>query len=463
MERVLSKLEAARRKRCLSLEEVAKRVGVNRSTLSRWERGEAKPHAVNLRQLCAEYGMSAQELGFSEDNDTEIGSRIGNGGAISEYIAHKLGMRLSVLAFSPLVRYQVLHATMITIIKEATTNMDTKKAQMTRREALCDLVTISLVALNLTSFSQGATKTSHTEEVLSRCAAGIAASEELSKSNEYSDMTLAYDGVLEYSLVLKAIIKKGPSEYRQRTISLIAQCARVKALLSWHLEGAKEAILHGKEAVDFAHRAEDATLEIDTLSYLTWVYYYAQQYQEALNTNKHARSLLQKDTPVQLQSCIYSEAAIMQAAAEGQRNSALLEKAATKFFSVAESEHKTSGEFGKPELILNDGMAHYLWGDYDKALDSLGQLINVETLNAKMPLPGRSRIEGINIMTLSMLKSKERDMDKAIRFWTGAVTGAKNLRSEQRFNETRYIYDVFECVWPNEQRIKELRDHIVHW
>ena len=147
-------------------------------------------------------------------------------------------------------------------------------------------------------------------------------------------------------------------------------------------------------------------------------------------------------------------------AKQGQHDTALLLKAAKAFPG---GEHETYGEFGQSELVLNDSMAHYHWGDYDKALDSLSQLIDADLLTLKMPLPERTRLEGLNLMTLSLLKSKDRDMERIIPIWIEAITKAKALRSEQRFDEASFIYDVFEVVWPGEAHIEDLREHVVHW
>jgi tetratricopeptide (TPR) repeat protein len=109
------------------------------------------------------------------------------------------------------------------------------------------------------------------------------------------------------------------------------------------------------------------------------------------------------------------------------------------------------------------GMVYYQQGTYDKASDSLSQLIDPQTLSLKVVLPERSRIEGLNVMTLASLKSPGRDMERTLHFWTTAIEGAKTLQSEQRYNEALAAYDIMEAVWPKEKRIRELRDFTLHW
>src|SRR5579875_3611975 len=122
MERAMSALEIARHKQHWSLEEAAQRIGVDRATLSRWERGESKPRAVNLRQLCEAYGMSPQQVGFGDDDHLESGTQTEDGKAIREHIAGNLTLRLSALVFAPLTEFQVLRSIMLSMIEETTMN-----------------------------------------------------------------------------------------------------------------------------------------------------------------------------------------------------------------------------------------------------------------------------------------------------------------------------------------------------
>jgi hypothetical protein len=54
-------------------------------------------------------------------------------------------------------------------------------------------------------------------------------------------------------------------------------------------------------------------------------------------------------------------------------------------------------------------------------------------------------------------------MERAIALWKADIRGATTLQSQQRFEEAYQAYEVMEGVWPNERRIMELRDLIVHW
>jgi hypothetical protein len=120
-------------------------------------------------------------------------------------------------------------------------------------------------------------------------------------------------------------------------------------------------------------------------------------------------------------------------------------------------------DYTQADLVLNDGMVHYHQGSYETAMDSLSQLIDPETLTAKMPIPERSRVEGLNFMTLASLKTKRKDMEWSLRTWKTAITEATKLKSEQRFSEASLAYDIMEGIWSDEKHVTELRELVTHW
>lgn len=63
-----TRLQAARYSKHLSIEEVAKRLEVDRATISRWETRGSIPQPYHMRKLCDFYGMTAEQLGFDADS-----------------------------------------------------------------------------------------------------------------------------------------------------------------------------------------------------------------------------------------------------------------------------------------------------------------------------------------------------------------------------------------------------------
>jgi tetratricopeptide (TPR) repeat protein len=282
-------------------------------------------------------------------------------------------------------------------------------------------------------------------------------------------LELVFEAVSAYFTVLAPIVKDS-SLYRQEAAKLAAECAIMKTMLGWHLEGPRGTFPAAQDAQVYARESGDVALQLRALRYSSWLYQHARLSVQALKISEQARPLLKQHAlslPSRLVGGMYSTLSVMQAkAGQGQDAVTSSRKAAVAFCTQtsADSELLTyRGDFSTASLALNDGLMYYANRDYSKALDSLQPLINLDTLHLKMPLPERNRIEAINLIALTELKSKNRDMEHITHCWTTAIKGAKQLQSEQRFTESLVAYEIMEGVWPDDARIEELRELIVHW
>jgi transcriptional regulator with XRE-family HTH domain/tetratricopeptide (TPR) repeat protein len=466
MERV--KLITARERKHWTLQEAARRIEINYNTLYRWEKGLSTPRGYNVQRLCEVYEATTWELGLEDDGSTTTIAE--NRQSVPEethpFLQADLTMRLLVFAFIPHRSYQDKQDKMTRLIEEYDAMNTDHDAVVTRRDALRRLAAFPLVTLKLNATQPMLHRPP--EEILTQCAASIVACWELSKGNDDGDLSLAFKGASAYLPTLEAIVMNS-SQHRKEAASLAGQCALLKTMLGWHLEGLKEAAIYAREAITYAREADDISLLLSALDYLAWAEYYDKRGKQALHNIEQAVPLLMQSKKrglplsTRLQGGVYSTLALMQAK-NGQNRIASLRQAANAFFAPPVDESRfVYMDYTTSDLVLNDGMVHYHQGDYAKALDSLSQLIDPETLALKMPLPERSRIEGLNMMTLASLKAKKKDMEHALHIWTEAINGAKTLQSEQRFSEALTGYEIMEALWSDEKRITNLRDHIIHW
>jgi len=455
-------LAEARDRKMLTQQEVANLVGVEFNTISRWETSRATPRGRNLRTICDVLGITMTELGIEEDEEIDEESP-----PPKETALFTLGdLTMQLLALPSLCRNFVEIQDRVAIILEEydMTNTDVD-ALVSRREALHRLAGIPVVMMGLTA--------SHPvlrwpkPEIINQCAASVSACWELSRSKDGTDLTKAFKGVSAYLPTLEAIVKESSARYHKEAASLVGQCYLLKMLLGWHTEGHDKALQYANEATLYSREAGDTTLWLAVQDYASWMHYYDRRYTRiALRTAEQTVPML-KDKgalPPRLMSGLYSTLAVMQAK-NGQKASATLKKAADAFFANGgNEEHRfLYMDYGQSELILNDGMVMYYEQDYARALDSFGQIMDLQTLAMKRPLPERSKIEMLNLMALSTLKSTERDMEQALHFWHPAIEGAKALQSEQRFEEASMTYEIMEALWPGEKTIKGLRELAVHW
>lgn len=68
-QRIARRLAALRAERKWTLDELARRTGISRATLSRIERSEVSPTATMLNKLCAQYGWTASRLMAEAETD----------------------------------------------------------------------------------------------------------------------------------------------------------------------------------------------------------------------------------------------------------------------------------------------------------------------------------------------------------------------------------------------------------
>ena len=64
-------LKEARLKQRLTREQAAERLGVDPSTVKRWENGTSTPQPINLHSITEVYGITLPQLGISEFPSTE--------------------------------------------------------------------------------------------------------------------------------------------------------------------------------------------------------------------------------------------------------------------------------------------------------------------------------------------------------------------------------------------------------
>lgn len=441
-----TKLKQARQRKHWSQDEAAGRAGVDPGTYRKWEKGTATPRVSSIALLCQAFELDAASLGLVEES-VDILPVTSGAGLLT---GNDLLMRLLSVAFLPL-SYQVAQRQIAVILEEHDSMKHTEKtpSAMNRRTALTYLASLPFVAsLRPTQSAQ------RVEEILMQCNAGVAACWALSKSKEESDLALAYSGAAEYGSALKPIIKQVTSLQQRKAIAeLVTQVEMLQTVLGWHRINPLVAVQHGNEAVRYGEIAGDAILQINALKLLTWAYYYGQDRQGAIRCMQKAQLLAQEHhIPPHAQSGLECTLAIAQAYNEVSPVPALSRAERGVLSTVDTPDYQMdpiAAHFTKA------GLALYLQRDYSQAKEMLSQVVDPETLALKHPLPERFRVEALNLMVLSELKSKEKDKERIKRYWQVAMDGTLHMQSKQRFNEAALSYGIMEALWPEDQEITE--------
>jgi transcriptional regulator with XRE-family HTH domain/NADH:ubiquinone oxidoreductase subunit len=474
-----------------SQEKAAEKSGIARKTYIELENGKRAPQIGTLGLLCSAFHASPQELGYNDlgqplaqmaatpalsRESISITSDVQNvpptreasakrGSHLQVFVENDLTLRCLALVYSS---HPHLQDAIAQVIKDYDAmHLNDHSARITRREALN-----RLIGLPIALYALGTELTQRTvQEFLGHCTAGIAAAWEQSKSSEYEDLLIAFDGVSDYLPTLRQIIKDS-SPYRQQAANLAMQCEQLKTILAFHLEGPARATLYAQQGIFYATESGDLASQAVAWRQLANSYYYENRYELALEAAQKARFIIEQaqkehvQIPAYVQSWVHSGLAAYQAQ-HGHYQDALtaLGEAHTALYSIGDQEQNEDPQDSIAELVLWDGMTQSFRGQYNNALASFEKAIDINDprQRTKVPMGRRMHIEIINHTSLALLKSSQKDKAFAIELWKAGMQGAKELHSQQRFNEAMLAYHIMEGIWPNDPQIEELRDLIRRW
>ncbi len=451
-----SLLAQARSRKGWTLDQAAKAVGTSAVTFSRWEKGNQKPYGYNLEKLCSVFHLSSEALGLGEDHTNFLTL------SPSHPVNGDLTLDLLAVAFVPQSHFDGVQRRITTILEEydAMSMFDVPE-EMNRRDALVRLACLPFIA----SLGPGISN-ARAEDVITQCAASIAACWELSKSSYEGDLHKSFGTASQFIPTLISIAENS-SRYRKEALLLVAQCNLLKTVLGWHLQGVREASVYAQDAIKYAQEVNEYSLQITAMDYLCWALYYDHRSKQAEKTAMSALALIhqyESQLPPLLCSGVYSTCAVMQAR-NGEKASKTFDLAGQFFVTSLRREplKYIYMDYTQSALFLNEGMIEYFAGEQPKAMSAFVQIIDPEQLTTKVQIPGRSKVETLNFMALSSLKKKEKDREETLHYWEAAIRGAVALQSEQRFNEAVAIYDMMDIIWPKDPRINEMRELVNHW
>jgi tetratricopeptide (TPR) repeat protein len=324
---------------------------------------------------------------------------------------------------------------------------------VTRRDALRSLVNFSVETCILNTALKAKDPI---EDVLAQCAAGITACWYFRKGKE---LFLANDALKVYIPALKTIMDTANDQRKSDIAALLVQCYLLKGTLARHMEGCEQSMTYLKQADEYSKVARNTTLDILTARTIAAAYDYIGQPGLALRYAEKAKSLITRETPLQLQSFVFAGLATYYAennhTHEARASLGMAYKTFSREDSVVWVDHTLSN------LLSNDGETHYHLGEQRKSIETYSQI-------TKLPSED-STVVGRHSAYTNLAKAEvsrddqPRDMDYCIDFWTQGIQGAHELHSEIRFSQSRQVYDMLRAAWPGEQRVKGLRDLLVHW
>jgi tetratricopeptide (TPR) repeat protein/transcriptional regulator with XRE-family HTH domain len=440
-----SKLIEARERRGWTQEVAAQHLGIDRATLQRWEYGQSRPRGYSKKRLCDVYEADAYALGLegigAAERESAAPLLLGSNFLETKLLTHIIQWPRNSMNYIELLRG---------LRKEIQTDMS---SEITRRQVLEVMAVLPCTALGLSSSEASL---GHPEETMPWITGGIVGCWGLGRG---SDLTLASQLVSTYIPTLTLYVKQ--PHYRKAAASLAAQAWLLKTTLGWHCETLPNALQYALEAEKYAKISGESTLQVDAMHRLGMAHFYAKRYDKALEKLEEAKEIIEHNgaVPHTVARHAYLDLAAYQAkSGNADETKKTLKKAYKLFNATSDDPMAQMLGYSDIENVLRwEGLALSYMGDHSAALDSYKQVADARGVAERI------YVEVLLNRLNSKLRLPNKELGECITLWTTAIEGAKDLQSEQRYNEAIALYETMECIWPGESCIVELRPLIVHW
>ena len=342
-------------------------------------------------------------------------------------------------------------------------NNEHDESGISRRTALIALATLPLAALGLQGTSMRKPAPHLIEETLNQCEAGILACEQLGKG-KHEEIRVAFSSLSAYVSILKMVVDESTT-YRQRAASLASQSYYVLGKLSPHIGLTGGEKTYFSQAVVYAQESGDLELQLTAQWQLAWTYLEDKQLKAASTTIQQAYSTItRKHAPINamIQAVIFSSFAAIQAKNHIAVDPSILAHA-DDLMQQSYVQPNQIQKYRYDQFVMNEGLTYSYQGQWQQAVNAYTKVFDPVNLTVNSDLPMRTKIEWFYLYIMASLKDSHRDLDHITHIWQTGINGAVELQSQKRFDEMSLAYEVMEGIWPNEARVKELRDLVVHW
>lgn len=479
------KLRQARISRRWSVDYAALRIGIGRTTYTRWEQGIQKPHESGMMLACKAFNLSPEQLGFEKEASSptiieEKSPQTDEGVSREERDRPSARAQATYPAQTTVTSSlfpQIFEQTLLLVGRElegvTAMTFDPSKRE-TLRKLTASLLTLTglsqveaLMMFNSEPHKQlvsptSATSTAHPEELLQRSEQLIEHCWTLSKGKQ-QEMSIA-KAITAGCLPELTNIAQQPSFYQQRAADLAAQWYRLYAMLTYHTGSLSLAEHHAQNAVIYSKIANNPDLLVASLGMNALVLHYANQPEQAIMKCVEAEQYFDRTTYA-VQSHLYRrKAACFAQSQQDLQASQTLDLAYETFQRQPASETPLPyAEHNEIELFLWEGITRYhLDQQQNKAIAVLEKL---DPREPSTTFPERIRTGFLNNLIFAELRkpAPKRDLERCLTLWQEGAQGAVNLQSELRYGEVVRAYDGLLIAFPGETRLKELRPAMARW
>lgn len=407
---VNEKLRAARKIKRWSMQVASERIGVDRVTYSRWERGEQDPHPSTLDLLCRAFDMPPEDLGFGH-----------------------------------------------LVVTDARKDLEDLAMDEKRRDLFKQALQIGAA---LTLPTMGLEKANNLKQALS---IRLSLSDTMLLGHFSKLITICWDllrvdGLPTVGHLLPTflpeiteLVQQSPT-CQKEAAGLAAQGYILAGLVATLQLDHAASEAYCKRAVLLSRIAEDRTLEAAALKHLAVKYFDLKHPRQTLQTYQEALQFVDQVSPL-MQSRTYLglAAAYVQL---GQKQDALryLSMAEETFPEVFEKDIAfTYADCGPSSLNHYGGL---IYMELDQPQKAWEMFADVEKLKQRIVIPERTIVEIVNCQAEAAIA--QRNLELASSHIQAGVAGALKLKSEKRFADTFAVYRNMRLIWPHEPQVKAL-------
>ncbi len=435
------KLRQARNRRHWSLDEAAKRIGVTRLTVIRWEKGTQIPRGSSLTMACDAFDLPAEQLGFGEEVSGERG--------VQHFPAQALILPASgsvlgidtILAFAwQLYRcpFQELQSMVIDTMKK----FETMGQPLSRRETLSFLVGLPAAVAGFTL--GGSAEVLSVDEVLPLYVTGIPACWKLYYEDGWQRVR---EVIPAYITQLTPFVES--TKYQKTVACLLSQAHQLASLVTLQEENFGTALTHCEQASMYGQLADDPNLQASSLIRRSNIQFYRNR--PTLGINRQAMQYIDQVTPL-LRSRLYS-ALGADIAGEGQEQEALRYVGlAQDIFPDAEDDPAfLYTRTTRYIFYLNAAVAHLRLDQPNAAFQMIAQ---AETYVPEQVSSRRTEL----LKHLVLASAAAGDLEKSSVYFETMGTTATQLDASFWYTELFTVYQKLQSKWPKEHRVKQLAE-----
>lgn len=428
---VNQKLKFARMRKHWSITAASEKVGVDRVTFSRWERGEQVPHPTTLEMLCQAFNSSPEDLGF----DVPL-SGSSQGQQIIRLTSDQLAVLQGVLGEKSMAYF------------------DPEKRETLRQIAVAiGSITVGSQAIadnepweRLAAACKKTPEALNTE-ALDRFEHLIVEAWKLSNINE-----LEAAGTILSSFLPRIIVISEQGE-NARVAHLASQGLRLQSILTHHHLHLADKISMCHQSVIYARRANNANTLVAALLELAVAYKYSGQLDKWFQTMQEALFHITQATPL-LQSQAYFKNALAFAFHKRKREAELYTQMGFDVFP--DQPEQDSG------YAFADSNIYTLSRDAGRVQVEIGRVPDAYSAfaiykSSTLLIPERLRLEIVNAQ--SRVAILENDLEKYTGFLNDGLSGALALGSKKRFDEAYTTFKEDTPVsWFRNRKIQDIAE-----